>query len=392
MGPVSSVGSWVDERLPVAFVACGVLVLLWSVVEPIYLYSTSSPVLFRLRYGIGYVTIVPSCLLLVVGGRWLARGTVPAEYNRIVAGCAVAGGVGFLVFNLFLMFFFPSDSVWLLTNWARWALSLGLAVGFLIGSLYVRGLFETISAQRHSMRAEHVEKQRELVDHLNGILRHEVLNSAQIIQGNAQILMESEEPIDPDDERLARLYRQGTELSDVIQEVRALLTTVEGEQAFQAYRLADVVEAEVRKVRDAHEAVDVETSIPPDCYVEGDELIGRVFGNLLRNAVVHNSPESLRISVDVEAGTEYATIAVRDTGDGIPEHQLDTLFERPQVGTHGLGLYLVKALVDSYGGAVELVETGDEGTTIAVTFPVAEPPSHRPADEETARDRAARSV
>jgi signal transduction histidine kinase len=379
---MTRLGRWFDEALPAILVATGVALLLWSVLEPLYLLWSSSPAVARFRYLIGYVTIVPSCLLLIGGGRWLASGALPEEYNRTVAAFTVVGGVGFLLFNLFLMLFFPADSIWLDTNWVRWALSMGLAVGFLIGALYTRGLSETISAQRHSMRAEHVEKQRELVDHLNGILRHEVLNSAQIIQGNAQILMEAEEPIDPADERLERLHRQGAELDDVIGEVRALLTTVEGDQQLQAYRLADVVDSEVKKLRDAHDDVDVTVAVPPDVFVEADQLVGRVVGNILRNAVVHNDAADLRVAVDIETTDEAAIVTISDSGDGIPEYQHETLFERPQVGTHGLGLYLVNALMDSYGGDVEVVETGPEGTTIAVRFPLAEPPAEEsePAD------------
>ncbi|QLD90353.1 HAMP domain-containing histidine kinase [Natronomonas salina] len=362
------------QHVPLLVSLTGFLLLVWSFVDPVYLLAISSPDVYRLQYLIGYVTIVPSCLFMIGYGRWLPETEISEEYNATIGLFGIAGGAGFLVFNGFLMLFFPTDSIWIITNWARWALSLGLAVGLVIGVLYVRGLSESLSAERHSLRAEHIEKQRELVDHMNGILRHEVLNSAQIIRGNAQLLMESEANVDPADERLNRIYREGEELADVIGEVRGLLNTVEGGQALQPIRLTDVINHEVEKLKSTYPEVTVKTTIPDEMFIEGDDLVGRVVGNLLRNAVMHNSADRPQVRIDGEITDEETVVSISDNGDGIPEHQFDTLFERPQVGTHGLGMYLVKALMDSYGGTVELVTTGRDGTTIEVAFPPVESP------------------
>lgn len=362
------------RHVPWFVAASGVVILAWSIVDPVYLLAVSSPDVYRLQYVIGYVTIVPTCLFMIGCGWWLSGHEFTREYDAVIGVCWLAGGAGFLVFNVFLMFFFPTDSIWIVTNWARWALSLGMAIGLVIGVLYARGLSESLSAERHSLRAEHVEKQRELVDHMNGILRHEVLNSAQIIRGNAQMLMEADGAVDPADERLERIYCEGGELADVIGEVRALLDTVERSQELQRIRLAEVVADEVERLTATYPDTTVEVSVPDDAFVAGDDLLGRVFGNLLRNAVMHNPSDDLQVSVETDVTDEATVVRVADDGDGIPEYQLDTLFDRPQIGTHGLGMYLVKALMDSYGGSVELVETGSGGTTVEVSFPPVERP------------------
>ncbi|MBV0924966.1 GHKL domain-containing protein [Halomicroarcula limicola] len=377
-----------DATIPSAIYAGGILLLSWSIVEPVALLLTGSPDVFRHRYLIGYVTIVPACLTLIWGGRWLPRSDIPAKYDATIAMFSVAAGAGFLLFNLFLMLFFPTGSTWIVTNWVRWALSLGLCVGFVIGTLYSRGLSGGIAAERQSLRAEHMRKKRELIHHMNSILRHEVLNSAQVIQGNAESLRQSDDAIDPSDERISRIYRQGTDLTEVTREVRALLNVVEGDRQLQPVNLTETLRDEVERIRLNHPDVDIDLSVPAGIVVEGDDLLGRVFGNLLRNAVEHNAPGSLRIAVEVETVDEAAAVAIRDNGDGIPERCLDTLFDRPQVGTHGLGLHIVRELVNSYSGTVELVDTGTGGTTFEVTVPLARARAAGPAEAKNPVDRA----
>ena len=358
--------------IPRLIATSGTLLLLWSIGEPVGLLVTSSPEVFRARYLIGYVTIIPSTLALMWGGKWLAESDISPEYDSTVAVSVVAGGSGFLVFNVFLMLFFPSESPWIVTNWVRWALSLGMGVGLVIGVLYSRGLAEGITAERHSLQAEHLREQRELIDQMNSILRHEVLNSAQVIMGVSSLLKGSDEKIDPDDERLDRLHRQGEELSDVVREVRALLHVVDESSQFEAIDLSDILRQEVEKIRSDHPDAAIETSIPDEVFVEGDELIARAFGNVFQNAVEHNEPGPVRITVGVETTDGEAIVTIEDDGGGIPNERLDGLFERPERGTHGLGLYIVERLLDNYQGTIELVGTGTEGTTFEITLPLSD--------------------
>lgn len=360
------------NSLTTAVSATGLLLLLWSVLEPVGLFASGSSVVFRPRYVVGYVTIVPSCLGMMWAGRWLRRSDLPVEHHRRIAVCWLVGGGGFLAFNLGLMTFFPTGPIWIATNWARWALSLGLAVGLVIGVTESRAIYHTISAERQSIRTEHVEKQRDLVDHMNGILRHEVLNATQVILGNASSLQEADDPIRPSDERIERIYRQGEEVTAVIQEVRSLLGAMDADRALAPMSLADVVRSEARKVTDRHPNADVDVRIPDDVTVRGDELLGRIFGNLLSNAAEHNDAETVHVVVEADRSAGSVAVTVRDDGGGIPDRKLDALFDRPAQGDHGLGLYLVRELAQGYGGSIDLVETGEQGTTFEVRLPVAD--------------------
>jgi two-component system OmpR family sensor kinase len=362
------------------------LLLGWALVEPAGLFVVDSPVLFEARYVVGYVTVVPCCIGMIRMARNLERDEIPVEFHSSIGRYWVLGASGFLAFNVALMTFFPMESPWLVSSWLRWPVALGGAVGLFVGVSQTHSIVNTLRAERQSLRAQHMETQRDLIDHLNGILRHEVLNSTQVIIGTAGSIQDADEPVEPTDERIERIHRHGEELTAVIQEVKALLNATQSDRDLRPVDLADVLRREAETIREDHPEVDLELRVDDDdVCVRGDELFDRIFGSLFRNAVEHNDTGSLRISVVVETTAQSAVVSVSDDGDGIPERKLETLFDRPQTTDNGLGLYLVAELVGSYRGTIDLVATGNEGTTFEIAFPLADgdPGANPDPDPET---------
>ncbi|OPY29526.1 MAG: putative diguanylate cyclase [Methanocella sp. PtaU1.Bin125] len=97
-----------------------------------------------------------------------------------------------------------------------------------------------------------------------------------------------------------------------------------------------------------------------DCFVMANDLLFDVFSNIIGNAIKHSSgPLAININVErvLEDGKAYCLISVADNGPGIPDRIKGQLFVRFQRGAtqatgRGLGLYLVKTLVDDYHGTV----------------------------------------
>lgn len=98
--------------------------------------------------------------------------------------------------------------------------------------------------------------------------------------------------------------------------------------------------------------------------------------NLIENAVRYNRPGG-QVSVEARRTGEAAAIVVRDTGVGIPEDQLHRIFERfyrvdpsrtEATGGCGLGLSIVRKIVDGHGGRVD-ISSGSEGTVFTVVLP-----------------------
>ncbi len=104
-----------------------------------------------------------------------------------------------------------------------------------------------------------------------------------------------------------------------------------------------------------------------------------VFANLLDNAIKYTTGPIKKISVSLTVTRGQARVEVRDTGIGIPPEDQARVFEEFHragnvasacVSGHGLGLAVVRELVDRYGGHIELESTVGVGTSITVAFPI----------------------
>lgn len=368
--------------VPPTLVGTGGLLLLAVIVELLFVPAITWQVV------LGAASVLPFKLALVGGGLWLYRGGMNRERWPRIAGWVFVGGAGFLVVNLLAMPLTPGLPVLFFVAWVRWSISIGCAIGLAIGVVEARSIERAIAAEQAAVSAEYLDYQREWLDYLNALLRHEVLNNANVISGYTTLLLEEREESDPGYAHLRIIDRQSREMTRVIRDVRTLLETLDEGPRAEPTSLTDVLGSELEALSDRFGDVRVEADVPDDVYVEADDLLPRLFSNLLTNAVEHNDDPTPRVRVDVDAGPERVRVRVEDNGPGIPEEELDELFERDddRRHDHGIGLFIVRRLTDRYRGTVDVTETGSDGTTVTVELPRArgEPgPSSRPASATT---------
>jgi signal transduction histidine kinase len=120
----------------------------------------------------------------------------------------------------------------------------------------------------------------------------------------------------------------------------------------------------------------VHTELPAPCEAPVDRIrMRQVFANLLDNAIKYTpSGGSVTISVRDESG--QAIVRFRDTGIGIPVEEQDKIWSRLYRGDKsrsqrglGLGLSLVKAVVEAHGGKATVISKVDQGSEFTVTLP-----------------------
>jgi two-component system sensor histidine kinase SenX3 len=131
------------------------------------------------------------------------------------------------------------------------------------------------------------------------------------------------------------------------------------------------------------------TSVEPDLQVHGDRAqLHAAVSNLVENAVTY-SPSGSRVTVTAQLDGRDIRLTVTDNGIGIPNQELDRIFERfyrvdparaRATGGTGLGLSIVKHVAASNGGTVEVWSEPGLGSSFTLVLPA----YHHEIEEETA--------
>ena len=126
-------------------------------------------------------------------------------------------------------------------------------------------------------------------------------------------------------------------------------------------------------------SITMQTQIIQDCsiLIIEDDLYQIIF-NLVENGIKYNTPGG-KLTVTLDREEENAVISVRDTGVGIPEESVEHVFERfyrvdkaraRKTGGSGLGLSIVRNMVERNGGQISLESKVGEGSLFTLRFPV----------------------
>jgi signal transduction histidine kinase len=116
----------------------------------------------------------------------------------------------------------------------------------------------------------------------------------------------------------------------------------------------------------------------PEMWLDPDK-IDQILGNLLENAVRHGAG-TVTIKVEPDAHKEGAAVSVRDEGEGIPPEAAQRVFRQfwrgpggNRRGGTGLGLYIVKGLVEAHGGTIGVRRAPSGGAEFRFTVPAGAP-------------------
>ncbi|MFB6228983.1 MAG: PAS domain-containing protein [Halobacteriales archaeon] len=215
-----------------------------------------------------------------------------------------------------------------------------------------------------------IKGQRDSLELLNQIVRHDIRNALQLVLAYGDML--EEHVGDDGEEHLRQVLEAGREAVDITQtagEVTEVLLRSEVDRT--PVEIRAVLKEQVEDVRASNERaiVSVEGTIP-DVEVLADDMLESVFRNLLNNAIVHNDKELPEVTVSATPDDEMVRVRVADNGPGIPSDQKERIFEEGEKaldseGT-GLGLYIVRTLMNRYGGDVRVEDNEPEGSVFVI--------------------------
>jgi two-component system heavy metal sensor histidine kinase CusS len=209
-------------------------------------------------------------------------------------------------------------------------------------------------------------------------LAHELRTPIGNMLGEAQVALTRKRT--PDEYRtvIESAAAECERLSGIIDNLLFLARAESAEQqiARSSFNARAVVEKIISFYQTLAEDRNVEIACNGDAEIFADPvLFNRAIGNLIDNAL-RFTPDNGRIRIAISAGENGVGISVADTGSGIAPEHLPRVFDRfyradpsrSSAGT-GLGLALVKSIVDLHGGSAQIDSELGRGTTVALIFP-----------------------
>jgi two-component system sensor histidine kinase ResE len=248
--------------------------------------------------------------------------------------------------------------------------------------VYQRRQIEALRA----MDRQYFESLNRMKDQFIRMATHDLRNPLNVILGYTHVLdrldvAESDKPL---------LNQSVENIRDSIDKMRTLVTDMldlaqletGSRLTLMEVALADFLEKCLGSFHVLASQQQIELSYeapPPDARVKMDEsYMTRVVDNLVSNAIKY-SPNGGKVTVRAWIKEGSANIEVRDTGIGIPEKDLPHVFDafyRVQTDNNegvegsGLGLSIVKTIVEQHGGTITVQSKAGQGSTFRVMLPV----------------------
>lgn len=358
-----------NTKTSIIIALVGVIYMIFILIEASYILFISNP-LGSTWYS-GMITSIPFIVIVIYGSLSINDSFISKEHHIRILYWFLGSSITFVLINIFIMITMPPDTLFQILSWLRWSLTIGSGSGLIIGAFESRSIEKAIQAEREKVCAEEAEEKRKMLAYLNATLRHEVLNTASVVIGYSDLLL-SKHQDDEDVSANANIIKEQTEdMENVIEDVRLLLESTQEESDTIPIDVNDMLKQETKTLKKAKNEVDINTNFEENVVADAQKPIQRAFSNILWNAVEHNDNDIPKIKITTDVSSDDVLIYIKDNGPGIPESELDELFEKEirHDANHGLGLTLTKTLIKSYDGSLVVEETNNNGTTFKITLP-----------------------
>ncbi|WP_437810109.1 PAS domain-containing protein [Sorangium sp. So ce1078] len=256
-------------------------------------------------------------------------------------------------------------------------------------------------SEKDRIRAEDANRMK---DEFLATVSHELRTPLTAILGWARLIKERDLGPERVKQGMAAIERNAHAQAQIVDDILTVSRIITGKLRLNtiAVDLAAVVEAAVDTITPTARAKDIEICVELDDalgHMSGDpDRLQQVMWNLLSNAVKFTAKRG-RVTVRVRRSDAQVVIAVTDNGKGIARSFLPYVFDRFRQGDSsptraygglGLGLAIVRHLVELHGGTVEAASHGEGcGATFTVTLPLQAAPSSAPEGPPSAPWRVA---
>lgn len=226
---------------------------------------------------------------------------------------------------------------------------------------------------------------------MNRILRHDLRNDMNVVVGHADMLLQfSDDRVTKHAETIRKKALSLVNLGDKVRTIDQQLHGVN--RQLRQINIAQVVREELNSVHDEYPSIIIRSQIDETAII-GNTLIRTAIRNVLDNSIVHNDnncPE-IEVAVTRRDTTNRVQVQICDNGPGIPDGERRAITneaETPLEHISGLGLWLVKWIVDGMDGSLSIEQNSPRGTVVTLSFPAADAGEWDPAENQRQADGA----
>jgi Signal transduction histidine kinase len=238
---------------------------------------------------------------------------------------------------------------------------------------------EALNARLDAVASAEKEQQQFIAD-----VSHELRTPLTVMRGSLEVVLEEDRPAEEYREAIGNALLELRHLTRLSQNLLFLARGQAGRVtlSFANVDLVKFISEVTQNLLPAMSDKELELSVelpeePARAFIDSDRM-QQVLHNLLENAIRYTEPGG-KVRVRLTSSPSEVRIDVSDTGIGIPEANLPYVFERffrsdrarrAHPGGSGLGLSIVRWIVEAHKGKVEVVCSVGEGTTFTVTLPL----------------------
>ena len=212
-----------------------------------------------------------------------------------------------------------------------------------------------------SEKNKELEIHREHINLINQILRHDIRNNLTVINSATRLF-----PKDVNKNLIHAVQASVSKSISLINNMREVEKFITGNKKVMLIDLRKVI----NQVAESHFDFDIDISVTGKAEVLADEAVSSVLDNLFNNAITHGKAN--KIDVKIKKNKKGCEVRVSDNGLGIPDEIKKKLFDEGftfgEKGHSGLGLYIVKKIMDGYGGSIRVADNKPKGTVFILTF------------------------
>jgi len=227
-----------------------------------------------------------------------------------------------------------------------------------------------------------IERQEQLRKEMTADIAHELRNPLSVVQANLDALADGVYPLTR--ENLAPIRESAELLDRLVEDLRTLELADAGQLALEKSEvdLSKLLHRVAARFTPRAESQSQRIELAPEPAlptVQADsQRLEQILGNLLDNALRH-TPSGGTIRLELKSDAQSILLTVEDSGPGIPEDQLDLIFERfhrvdtarsRSDGGTGLGLAIARKLAEAHGGSLRAENRPEGGARFILSLPL----------------------